>query len=106
MMPTDEELLHNFYAGDSTALQRLVERHQRILGRIAYLILQTRTGSEAQAFIEWDLDERLISMWTHVLSTREVNVGRWPHQRLSVLTWLIHLVSLVLDRHLGFRGPF
>jgi hypothetical protein len=49
MNPTDEELLHAFYAGETTALKRLAERHDLVLWRIAYEILQTRTGSAVQA---------------------------------------------------------
>jgi hypothetical protein len=77
-----------------------------LLARVAYLILQARTGSAVQALGEWDIDERLANVWAHVLMTRQGGVGRWPHQRLSVLTWLIHLLCLEMDRHLGLRPPF
>ena len=109
MNPTDEELLHTFYnaAGtDTTALQQLAERLDRFLARIAYQILVARTGSEVQSLGEWDIDDRLQGTWTHVLGTRMTGLARWPHQRLTALTWLIHLLCLEMDRHLGFRGPF
>jgi hypothetical protein len=106
MDPTDEDVLHAFYAGDNTALERLVERHDLLLWQIAFEILKTRTGSAVQALAEWDIDERLTSMWTHVAMTRQAAIGSWPHQRLSALTWIIHLLCLEMDRHLGLRGPF
>jgi len=84
----------------------LAERHEPLLWQIANLILVTRTGSEIQALGEWDIDERLENVWTHVFMTRQAALGSWPHQRLSALTWLIHLMCLEMDRHLGFRGPF
>jgi len=106
MKPTDEELLHGFCAGDTAALDRLAERHDPLLDEFAYLILRTRTGSAVQALGEWDTDERLASVWAHVVMTRQAVMGSWPHQRLSALTWLIHLLCLEMDQHLGFRGPF
>ncbi len=106
MNPTDEELLHSFYAGDTAALGSLVTRHEPLLRQVAFLILQTRTGSAVQALGEWDIGERLASVWAHVLMTRQGAIGSWPHQRLSALTWLIHLLCLEMDRHLGLRGPF
>jgi hypothetical protein len=106
MNPTDEELLHAFYDCDASALERLAKRLDPLLARIANLILQTRTGSAAQALGEWDIEERLLSLWTHVLSTKMTGMATWPQQRLSALTWLIHLLCLEMDRHLGFRGPF
>jgi hypothetical protein len=106
MSPSDEELLHAFYAGDNAAIERLVERHDPLLRRIAYLILEARTGSQLQARGEWDVRERLERMWTQVLMTREAALASWPHQRLSALTWLIYLLCLEMDRHLGFRPPF
>ncbi len=106
MKPTDEELLHAFYAGDSAAIARLAERHDSVLSRVAYLILEARTGSEVQALSEWDAGERLDGVWTHVLLTQQGSLGSWPHQRLSVLTWIIHLLCLEMDRHLGFRAPY
>jgi hypothetical protein len=106
MTPTDEELLHAFYAGDNAALERLADRHRWLLGRVTFLILRARTGSEVQALHEWDSDERLNNVWTHVLMTRQVGMGAWPSTRLTALTWLIHLMCLEMDRHLGFHGPF
>src|SRR5262245_46863326 len=106
MKPTDEELLHSFYdAGDSAALERLADRHDPLLARIAYQILRARIGSQAQLG-EWDIDERLADVWAYVLGTRMTGLGRWPHQRLTALTWLIHLLCLEMDQHLGFRLPF
>ena len=52
MPPTDEELLHAFYAGDTDALERLDERHYLLLWEVAFLILQARTGSTVQALNE------------------------------------------------------
>jgi hypothetical protein len=107
MDPTDEELLHAFYAaGDTSTLERLAERLDPFLARIAYQILQARTGSALQALGEWDIDDRLGDLWTHVLATRVAGLARWPHQRLTALTWLIHLLCIEMDRHLGFRAPF
>ncbi len=106
MHPTDEELLHAFYAGDVAALETLTERYTPLLGRIASQILETRTGSVIQALREWDIDERVTNVWLHVLMTRHVVIGVWPHQRLSALTWIIHLLCLEMDRHLDLRGPF
>ena len=106
MSSTDEELLHGFYAGDNNALLRLAEQLDPMLLRISYSILQARTGSGLQAMTEWNPDERLTSEWVHVRSTRQVNIGRWPNQRLTVLTWLIHLLCQEMDRHLGFREPY
>ena len=45
MSPTDEELLHGFYACETAALQRLAERLDPFLARVAGLILRARTGS-------------------------------------------------------------
>jgi hypothetical protein len=106
MDPTDEKLLHDFYAGDTPALEQLARRLDPILARIVYQIIRARTGSSKQAMGEWDIDERLAGMWAHVLGTHTTGLAPWPHQRLSALTWLIHLLCLELDRHLGFRGPF
>jgi hypothetical protein len=33
-------------------------------------------------------------------------LARWPNQRLSALTWLIHILCLEMDRHMGVRPPF
>jgi hypothetical protein len=104
--PADEEMLHAFYGCDTAALERLAERQNPLLARIAYMILRARTGSAAQALGEWDIDERLVSLWAHVLATKMTGLAPWPHQRLSALTWLIHLLCLEMDRHLGLRGPF
>jgi hypothetical protein len=106
MNPTDEALLHAFYVGDNTALEQLAERHAPLLWQVAFLILQSRTGSAVHALGEWDIDEQLANVWTHVLMTRQAGMGVWPHQRLSALTWVIHILCLEMDRHLGFRGPF
>jgi len=106
MNPTDEELLHAINAGDVGALDRLAERYDPVLGPIGSLILQVRTGSLVQALREWDIAERVESVWAHVLLTRQAALGSWPHQRLSALTWFIHLLCLEMDRHLGIHGPF
>jgi hypothetical protein len=106
MNPTDERLLHDFYACDTSALERLAERLDPLLARIAQQFVCARTGSAVQAREEWYIDERLASLWAHVLGTKLTGLGRWPHQRLTVLTWLIHLLCIELDRHLGFSGPF
>ncbi len=106
MEPTDEELMHAFYGGDTTALNQLSLRVDPILGRLAFLFLQARNGSGLLSLGEWDINERLDRVWSYVLDTRTTGFARWPHQRLSVLTWLIHILCLEMDRHLGFRPPF
>ena len=106
MTLTDEELLHAFYAGDTAAVETVIQRHNLLLWRIANLILRTRTGSDLQALGESDISARLASVWAHVVMTQQVAVGSWPYQRLTALTWLIHLLCVEMDRHLGFRGPF
>lgn len=105
-MNPDEQLLHQFYAGDTNALDELSRRNETTLARIGYQLLLARTGSAVQVTEEWDLSERLDAVWELVLMSREVNMGRWPHQRLTVLTWLIHLLCQETDRHLGFRPPY
>src|SRR4051812_17158054 len=100
MNPTDEELLHTFYAGDTAAIEQLMKRLDTILWQIAYQILLTRTGSGVQVLDEWDIDERVTNVWAHVMATRQVAIGSWPHQRLSALTWLIYILCLEMDRHL------
>jgi hypothetical protein len=106
MNPTDEELLHAFYAGDNEAVKSLAVRHDPLLWEVAFLILRARTGSVARALGEWDVNERVNGAWTHVLMTRLASIGSWPHQRLSALTWLIHILCLEMDRHVDLRGPF
>jgi hypothetical protein len=106
MSRTDETLMHAFYAGETSALDDLATRYDTMFTRIVYLILFARTASETQALSEWDIDDRVNSVWAHILNTRTAGLARWPHQRLTVLTWLLHLLSLEMDRHLGFRPPF
>jgi hypothetical protein len=106
MGPSDEELLHAFYAGDAAALEGLMERHSPLLEQVALLILQARAGSRAQALGEWDLSERVGSVWVHVRLTREAAFGVWPHQRLSALACLIYLLCQEMDRHLDLHPPF
>jgi hypothetical protein len=53
MDPTDEELLHAFYAGDDGGLEQLDARHTAMLTEIGHLILEARTGSALQAVGEW-----------------------------------------------------
>jgi hypothetical protein len=103
---SDEELLHTFYAGDNAALEQLAARHDPILARIAHQILLVRGGPVPLALGEWDIDDRLNNLWAHVNHTREVNLGRWPHQQLSALRWLIFLLCAEMDRNMGLRGPF
>ena len=98
--------MHGFYAGNNGAIEQLMERFDPTLAQIGVLILKIRTGSEIQAIAEWNVNQRLGKVWAYVLGTRAVNIGRWPNQRISALTWLIHLMSLEMDNHLGFRGPF
>jgi hypothetical protein len=105
-MNTDEALMHAFYTDDTSALDELATRYDPVLARVAYLILLHRTSSEAQALGEWDIDDRLNNVWAHVLNTRQTGLARWPHQRLTVLAWILHLLNLEMDRHLGFRPPF
>jgi hypothetical protein len=106
MDPTDEELMHRYYGGDDAALERLIERHDELLTQFGELFLLARTGSPLQVASEGDTDERVVHVWTHVFMTRHAVIGTWPYARLSVLTWLVHLLCLELDRHLGLRGPF
>lgn len=106
MNSSDEELMHAFYAGEVSALDHLAFRHGQTLAQVSYLILLARTGSVVQSLGEWDLEGRLSSVWDQVVRTSQVEIGRWPHQRITVLAWLIHLVSLEMDRHLGFRPPY
>jgi hypothetical protein len=73
---------------------------------LAQLILLVRTGSGSLSLNEWDIDERLTEVWSYVGGTQVTGLARWPHQRLTALTWLIHLLCLEMDRHLGFSGPF
>jgi hypothetical protein len=106
MEPSDERLLHAFYAGDNAALDQLAARHDPILARFAHLILLARAASMPLALGEWDIDERLSDLWANVYLTRKTNVGRWPHQQLSGLRWLISLLCEEMDRDMGIRGPF
>ena len=106
MPPSDEKLLHDFYAGDNAALEQLAARHDRILVRVAHLILLARTASMSLALSEWDIDERLNEMWANVELTRRTNIGRWPHLQISALRWLISLLCEEMDRNMGLRGPF
>ena len=106
MPPSDEELLHAFYAGDNAALNKLVRRFDTILTRIARLILVARGVAAGLALGEWDIDERLNEVWTNVYYTRTTNMARWPHQRLTSLHWLIYLLCEAMDRNMGFRAPF
>lgn len=106
MNPTDEELMHDFYADNESALVELATRFDFLLGQVAYLILFARTGSEVQSQGEGDIDEHIYEVWTHVQNTRLAGFGRWPHTRLSVLAWILYLLSLEMDRHLGFHPPY
>ncbi len=106
MNPTDEELLQAFYTGNDEALEQLMDRHDPLLSQVASLILTERTGSSLQVLHEWDVDDRTAMVWTHVMDTRQANLGLWPRTRLSVLTWLIYLLCLEMDRHLGFQPPY
>jgi hypothetical protein len=106
MSPSDEQLLHTFYAGDNTALEQLAARHDPMLARVAHLILLARAAAAPLALGEWDIDERLNNLWANVYLTRRTNVGRWPHQQLSALRWFISLLCEEIDRDLAIRGPF
>jgi len=106
MASSDERLLHDFYACNTAALEQLASRLDPILARIAILILGARGEAARQALGEWVIDERLNDVWTHVYLTKGSGAGRWPHQRLSALTWLIYLLCLEMDRNMGLRPPF
>ncbi len=104
MEPTDEALLHAFYNGDAEALVQLAERFKPTLARVAHLMLQARTNSANVS--EWDVDERLVRVWIVVSGSAQANFGFWPHQQLTALTWVIHLLCKEMDRHLGFIPPY
>jgi hypothetical protein len=106
MKESDEQLLHRLYAGETNVVDELAQRYDPVLTRVAYQILALRTGSVLQASGEWDVQERLDAVWANVLMSSKANVGRWPHQRMSALTWLIYLLCVEMDRHLGLRPPF
>jgi hypothetical protein len=106
MNPTIEELLQAYYGCDSEALEELAERLDPVLGRIAHEILRVRRGSAVQALGEWDIGERLTSVWAHIVGTKLASLATWPHKRLSALTWIVHLLCQEMDRHLTLRGPF
>ena len=106
MSPSDEQLLHDFYSGDNAALEKLTARLDPVLARIAHQVLLARAGPGPLALGEWDIDERLNNLWAHVYLTRQTNFGRWPHQQLSALRWLIFLLCAEIDRNMGLRGPF
>lgn len=105
MGPTDEELLHEFYKGNTAALEQLAARRDPILVRTALLALWARSGSMTHAMYEWDAADQVTAMWSHVLGTPGT-FARWPHQRLSALTWLNHVLCIQIDRYLGLHGPF
>jgi hypothetical protein len=106
MRPSDEDLLHAFYAGDDAALEEIRERYDSILARFAQLFLFGRGIAMAQVLGEWDTDERVNDVWVNVYLTRMTNMATWPHLRMSVLRWFIYLLCEEMDRHLGFEGPF
>jgi hypothetical protein len=105
MSVSDEELLHRFYAGESAAIDELAQRLDPFLTRVGEQVFLVRAGSAIQAQ-EWDVGERLHAVWILVMMSRKVNMGSWPSQRLSALTWLIHLLCQEIDRHLGMQPPF
>ena len=105
MQPTDEELMHAYYGGNSAALDSLAARLDPLLARAARDILTHRTGSPARAG-EWDIDDRLSDVWASVENSKRIGSGGWPHARVSVLTWLLYLLGTEMDRHLGRRPPF
>jgi len=105
MAVTDEELLHSFYGGDDEALKQLAARLEPGLSRMAFLILRVRTGLDVSALGEWDVEDR-IRMCVPCAKYGQGQHGPMPHQRLSVLTWIIHLLCLEMDRHLGFLAPY
>jgi hypothetical protein len=101
-----EQLLHEFYnTGDGSALDRLSRRLDPYLARIAHLILLAR-GIPAGALGEWDIDDRLANVWAYIYNTRQAGFGRWPHQRMSALHWLIYLLGQEMDRRMDFLPPF
>ena len=83
-MPTDEELLHAFYAGDDVALHRLGDRLGEFLFEIALLILRAR-GVASAALAEWDLGDRLADVWAAVVPSRAGRRGRWVYEHVSAL---------------------
>lgn len=104
-MPTHEQLLHAFYAGNASALDELSARLDPILARIALLILQAR-GIALAALGEWDVDDRLADVWSAVVLSSKGHGSSWPHQHASALRWLIGLLCREMDRDMHLQGPF
>ena len=104
---SDEDLLRAFYdQADAGSLEELARRLDPVLARMAFVILIHRTGAGPQSLGEWFVDERLQAVWTYVNGSRLAGFGHWPRQRLSALAWLVPLLCLEMDRHLGLKPPF
>jgi len=104
-VPTIEELLHAFYAGDENALYRLSERLDRFLYRIAVVILRSR-GVARAALVEWDIRACILRVWAGVALSRIGGRPRWVYERWSAIRWLIGILCERLDETMGFREPF
>jgi len=104
-MPTIEELLHAYYAGDDAALNQLSARLRRPLGRIAVVILRSR-GVARGALVEWDVHACLVRVWVGVALSRVGGRARWVHERWSALRWLIGILCEQMDWTMGFREPY
>jgi hypothetical protein len=105
---TDEELIARFYSAEqpaerTAALQELSERYHEILAQVVHLTLVARTGAPVTAPGEWDIDDRVQSVWAEVFIGRSGHGERFDASRHgSVLAWLFWLAAREVDRHLPY----
>src|SRR5258708_15343792 len=72
--PSDELLMHAFYASDNAALEQLAARHDPVLARVAHLNLLARATVMPLALGEWDIDDRLVHLSANRYLIRMTNV--------------------------------